>query len=167
MMNQTTHWDATVDSKKYSFAYKREENKHIVTVNSVPIEIKRHFLSYLLGFDEKFSHDGIEGRLLIKRRLSGNAQTPGVVIEPDIAFNGILLQNGNKYVKRNNLVIILALMCLFIPLVILGGPYFLIGYIFMFFAIIPFRPSSFDVTNFITLFAFICTIIGLLLFFLY
>lgn len=75
-------------------------------------------------------------------------------------MDGIFLQSGKK---TANLVLMLAIMCLFIPIVIKGGLFFLLGLGCMAFFARPFMPSLGDTNRFYVYLGIFTTVVGLLI----
>ena len=108
-MGKATQWESQIDGKSYAFTHEKIKGKHIITANGAQSEIKGGFMSTMLGFDEGFTLDGREARLVIERN------------KPDVVVGGVYLQSGKQYVKRPAWVLAFAIICILIPIVSLGG----------------------------------------------
>lgn len=109
-MEQTTQWTSVIGEYSYAFTYEKlKSNKHLLTVNGNPVEIKAGFLSQILGFDETFMLYNMEARLVIEKGI------------PDVVVNGVHLQSGEPYKKRPVWMMVFAIICVLIPIVSLGG----------------------------------------------
>ena len=102
-------WQSTIDGYLYDFNHQIVNKKHVLVVNGNPIEFKTSFMSTLLGFDEGFSLNGKEARLIVDKN------------GPDVALDGVLLQSGKKYVARPAWVLVFVILCIAIPIISLGG----------------------------------------------
>jgi len=109
MKKKITQWESQIDGEKYEFSHQKVKGRHLLTVNGNLIEIRGSFMSTLLGFDEKFTLDSKEARLVIERNV------------PDVVVGGIYLQSGKKYIPRPAWVLVFAVMCLLVPVISLGG----------------------------------------------
>jgi len=117
-MGKTTQWESKIDGKSYAFSHEKVKGRHILTANGLQTEIKGGFISALLGFDEKFTFEGREARLVIEKN------------KPDVIIDGVYLQSGKNYIKRPAWVLVFAIICILIPIVSLGGALpFVIGFL--------------------------------------
>jgi len=107
-MSKTAAWSSKIKGVRYEFSYARKGGKHTITVDNAPIEVKGSFMSVILGFDEAFTFDGTEARLVVGKT-------------PDVAIDGTFLRSGKKYVQRPAWVMAFAVLNLLIPIISLGG----------------------------------------------
>jgi|AKZA01.1.fsa_nt_gi hypothetical protein len=115
-MKKITEWESEIDGKYYKISHQKIKSKHVITVNESSVEIKDSFMNTIIGFDEKFTLDGMEARLVIENN------------KPDVVVNGVFLQSGKKYIQRPAWSLIFAVICMLIPIVSLGGALpFLLG----------------------------------------
>ena len=118
MAKEPMKWESEIEEKTYSFSYIKEKQQHVITVNNQPINLKPSFKSSILGFDEPFSFDGINARLVVSNK------------QPDVAVNGTFLQSKKAYVAAPLWVLIFVLPC-FILLITggaLGGAFGAVGF---------------------------------------
>ena len=165
-MSSIISWDTTIDSKPYSLSYERLDGRHVVSVNGTPIEVKERLLSILLGFDEKFTFDGIEARLLVKCK-SSESLTSRFDFIPDIAVNGILLNRKKKYIKRANLLWVFAIAAACSTLSLWGGECFLAAYVVIGVLAFRYKPSSLSGGTFASVLVIAIFVCSLLLFLFY
>ena len=164
-MDPVTSWDKSIDGKLYNLSYERIDNQHVVTVNGTPIEIKEHFMSLLLGVDEKFSFDGNEARLLVRVKSSKSFKSRFDYI-PDIVVDGFLLGSRKKYIKRVHLLWIFVIAAICSSLSLWGGEWFLAAYIVIGAVATRYRPSSLSIAMFAAVLAvavFVCALLLLLI----
>lgn len=109
MKQAKTEWKNEYEGKVYEFSHEKIRGTHVLTVNGEPIEIKGSFLSSVLGFDEGFTLDGKEARLVIEKR------------KPEVVLEGVYLNSGQKHVIRPVWGIVFAFLCILMPIVNLGG----------------------------------------------
>jgi len=105
-MRKSKEWESQINGKTYNFSLKTL-GKYVLTVNGTPIPLKRGFLSFILWFDEKFTFDGIDARLVIEKK-------------PDIVVDGIYVRSGKRYVERPMWSLVLAVICFLVPTILSG-----------------------------------------------
>lgn len=108
-MKNQEQWQSTINDKNYEFSYKKNKGNHEISVNGTMVSLKAGLWSSLLGFDENFTFDGTEARLIVDGK------------GPDVAVNGAYLQSGKKYIERPAWVMIFVILCILIPVLSLGG----------------------------------------------
>ena len=107
--SKITQWYSVINNTNYNFVYEKKKGKHTLTINDVPHVIKAGFISTMIGFDEKFTFDGVDARLVIEKKI------------PDVVINNTFLQSGKHYVERPRWSMIFVIICVLIPIVSLGG----------------------------------------------
>lgn len=108
-MKAPTQWESDINGKHYAFLVEQVKGKQVVTVNGEPQTVKMGFASMWIGFDEKFTFDGMEAHLVINKN------------KPDVAVNGIFLQSGKTYIQRPAWSMVFIVLNVLIPIVSLGG----------------------------------------------
>ena len=106
-MGKVTEWESQYGDKTYAFSYEKVKGKQVIKVNGEATELKPTFWSRVLGFDEPFSFDGKDARLVVLDK------------KPDVAVDGMFLQSGTPYVKTPKWVIVFS--ALLLPLIFTGG----------------------------------------------
>ena len=100
-------WESDIEGKLYSFSYEKIKSEHLITVNDQQTKLKPSFKSMVLGFDEQFTFDGINARLVV----AGN--------KPDVVVKDIFLQSGKPYLPTPWWAMLFVLPCF--VLLITGG----------------------------------------------
>ncbi len=108
-MEKVVRWTSDIDGKSYNFVYEKAKGNHTITVNEETHELNISLMSEITSFDEKFTFDGRDARLVIRKK------------QPDVVVDGICLRSGERYVGRPAWSLIFAVLCLIIPIVSLGG----------------------------------------------
>ncbi|MDR2888995.1 MAG: hypothetical protein LBV33_04040, partial [Lachnospiraceae bacterium] len=102
-------WSGELNGKRYDISYQRVKGKNVVTTNGVETVVKAGFMSSLMSFDEPFTFDNINARLVVVKG------------KPEVVVNDVYLQSGKPYQKRPDWLIVFVILCLLIPIVNLGG----------------------------------------------
>lgn len=165
-MIQVSSWDKTIGGKRYSLSYERDGTKNVIAVNGEHIEVKEHLPSVFLGFDEPFTFDGIEARLLVRVK-SPRPTSLGFEFFPDIVIDGTLLNRKKKYQKRSNLLWMLAVTVVFTALSVWLSDWVFLAYVVAISALsFRFKPSSltaFSYAGILCVAVFICSMLLLFL----
>ena len=111
-------WQSVIDGNHYDFLCEQEKAfTYTVTANGETATVKGGFVSMMFGFDEGFTLDGKEMRLVAVRG--------GM----DIAYEGNYLISGKPYIARPGWVWVFVVLCISLVLMgqLLGGVVGFIG----------------------------------------